>query len=121
MRRVGSVASKKFRLSAEEIRPIATGRGSCFASDRITVDGDRVGFMYREESDNDGDSGWRFLAGTESPEYMNDPENFALYDVNTIANYDGDIVAFLDAPVHAAFERNPSGSFVPVAFPGDED
>ena len=41
--------SKKFLLTANEIRPIATGYGSCFASDHITVEGHKVGFMYREE------------------------------------------------------------------------
>jgi len=37
------------------------------------------------------------------------------------ASYDEDIVSFLDAPVLSAFERDASGRFVPVAFPGDED
>ena len=106
--------TKTFKLSAAQIRDIATGHGACFATDRITVDGQRVGFMYREEPDNDIDSGWRFLAGTESDEYMNDPENMAIYDVNTIANYDPEIVPFLGAPVGAAFERGDGDVFAAV-------
>ena len=44
----------------------------CFATDRILVDGEKVGYMYREEpaDGNDWDSGWRFTAGDESQEYM---------------------------------------------------
>jgi hypothetical protein len=80
----------------------------------ITVDGCRVGYMYREEPDNSTDSGWRFLAGTESDDYMNEPDNFAIYDVNTIANYDPEIVPLLDAPAGAAYERGTDGSFVRV-------
>ena len=30
--------AKRFRLSAEEIVPVVPGHGSCYASDRITVD-----------------------------------------------------------------------------------
>jgi hypothetical protein len=106
--------SKTFKLSAEQIRDVATGHGACFATDRITVDGQPVRFMYREEPDNTTDSGWRFMAGTESDEYMNDPENLAIYDVNTVANYDPDIIPFLGAPVGSAFERSDGGVFVEV-------
>lgn len=106
---------KPFRLHADQIRPIAIGHGSCFATDMITCGGRKVAFMYREAPDRDIDSGWRFMSGHESDEYMNDPDNLAIYDVNTIANYDPDIVPFLHAPEGSAFERaNGTGSFVEV-------
>jgi hypothetical protein len=106
---------KPFRLKAEEIVSLAEGRGACFATDMITCDGRKVAFMYREEPDRDIDSGWRFMSGYESDEYMNDPDNHAIYDVNTIANYDPDIIPFLDAPVGSAFERpGGDGDFVEV-------
>ena len=108
--------TKKFKLSASEIRDIARGYGGCIATDMITVDGERVRFMYREEPSNDADSGWRFTSGYESDDYMNDADNHEVYDVNTIANYDPDIVPFLDAPVWAAFERPDGDRFVQVAF-----
>lgn len=106
--------TKKFKLSAEQIRDVATGHGACIATDKIVVDGLPVRFMYREDPDNDVDSGWRFMAGQESDEYLNDAANLAIYDVNTIANYDPDIVPFLDAPVGSAFERPDDGGFIPV-------
>jgi hypothetical protein len=101
---------KKFRLDAADIEPIAEGYGACFATDRIVVDGERVGYMYREEPDFDVDSGWRFTAGTESDEYMDETSNHGLYDVNTIANYDREIIQFLDSPVGSRFARWPPGS-----------
>ena len=97
---------KRFRLGAADIRPIATGRGSCMASDHITVDGRRVGFMYRQEPDGPVDSGWVFLSGEESQAYLDEPANMALYDVNTIANYDPTIISLLNAPIGSAYERN---------------
>ena len=79
---------KQFKLSADQIRSLARGRGSCIASDHITVEGLPVGYMYREQGDSALDSGWRFFSGAESQQYADNPDNFALYDVNTIANYD---------------------------------
>ena len=96
---------KKFALSANQIKPIAPDRGGCIATDMITVEGRKVAYMYREEADNNLDSGWRFMSGFESDEYMDDASNHGVYDVNTIANYDPDIIPFLDSPVGAKFER----------------
>lgn len=98
---------KAFRLSASDIKPIAPGLGSCMATDHITVSGRKVGYMYRDYPDNEIDSGWRFMSGTESQKYMDDPSNLEIYDVNTIANYDPAIVPYLAAPVGSAFERTP--------------
>ena len=106
---------KPFRLPADQLKPLVTGRGGCFASDMITVGGHKVGFMYREEADNDIDSGWRFLSGHESQSYLDDAGNLEIYDVNTIANYDPEIIPLLDAPVGSAFERQDvTGRFVEV-------
>lgn len=104
-----SSMSKHYKLSADQIRPLATGRGGAIASDRITVDGRRVGYMYRTRPRNIQDSGWAFLAGDESREYMDDVSNHNIYDVNTIANYDPEIIPLLDAPVGSAYIRTPSG------------
>jgi hypothetical protein len=109
--------SKRFRLKAADIRPLAQGLGSCIASDHITVDGKPVGFMYRESPDHAHDSGWRFLSGTESQEYLDKSENWAMYDVNTIANYDPAIIEFLKAPIGSAYGRDDSGKFVAEEMP----
>jgi hypothetical protein len=106
--------AKTFKIPAGQIRDIATGHGGCIATDRITVDGQRVGFMYREQPQEEVDSGWRFMAGDEPEEYMDDPDNHEVYDVNTIANYDPDIVPFLEAPIGSAFERSDDDAFVEV-------
>lgn len=106
---------KQFRLRADQIEPLIPGLGGCFASDMITVEGHRVGFMYREEPDFDADSGWRFLAGIESQDYLDDPANTSIYDVNTIANCDPGIIPLLHAPIGSAFERDAElGIFIEV-------
>jgi hypothetical protein len=37
--------NKIYRLSVIDIKPIVTGYGGCYASDRVTVDGCIVGYM----------------------------------------------------------------------------
>ena len=58
---------------------------------RITVEGYKVGYCYREKPDGGWDSGWRFTAGDESEAYMDDPNNAGIYKLNTICNDDPDI------------------------------
>ena len=100
---------KKFALGKEQIKPLAVGFGGCIASDRILVDGRKVGYMYRQEPVDDVDSGWCFLSGDESDEYMANNANHGIYDVNTIANYDPEVIAYLDEPTGSAFERRNGG------------
>jgi hypothetical protein len=106
---------KSFKLKPDQIKPLATGLGACLATDRITVEGRKVAFCYREKPDNAGDSGWRFFAGNESDAYLDNPANSGIYDVNTIANYDPEIIPFLKSPVGSAFERRRgTGPFAQV-------
>lgn len=97
--------NKTFKIPGDRIRRLIPNMGGCYASDRITVNGALVGYMYREQPDKDIDSGWRFMAGDESQEYADTPDNWAIYEVNTICNYDPAIIPFLDAPVGSAFGR----------------
>lgn len=74
---------------------------------KVVVDEKRkIRFMYREEPDNNQDSGWRFFSGDESQEYVENPDNLGVYDVNTIIKIDPDIEEFLDGDIGDAFERN---------------
>jgi hypothetical protein len=106
-------AGKKFHLRADQIKPLAQGFGGCIASDRIVVDGARVGYMYRGSPVNPKDSGWRFVAGDEDEAYMANNAHHDVYDVNTIANYDPEIIPLLKAPTGSAFER-VGGRLVPA-------
>jgi len=107
--------TKQFRIKADDIKPLATGHGGCLATDMITVEGYPVSFMYREPPDHELDSGWRFLSGFESEDYMDNAENHGAYDVNTIANYDPSIIPFLEEPEGSVFKKPAETElFVPV-------
>ena len=81
--------------------------GGCIASNRITVDGARVGYMYREENDSEfPDSGWNFFAGDEDEAYTAKPDNFQIFELNTICNYDPSIIPYLNMPYGIALVRD---------------
>ena len=95
---------KNFKLGKNEIKDLARGLGG-LATDRITVDGLPVDYMYREAPAFDVDSGWRFFSGTEDQEYVGNSDNSSIYDINTIVNYDQAIIPYLNLPVGTALER----------------
>lgn len=103
-----TIPPKQFVKSGDEILHLLhdwEGPDGCIASDRILVDGCRVGYMYREEPEQEWDSGWRFLAGDETVEYANDPANAGIYKLNTLCNYDPEIQPFLNDEYGCAYAR----------------
>lgn len=96
---------KKFFIEKEDIRQFTPSMGGGFATDRIMVDGMKIGYMYREKALRRDDSGWRFFCGDEDQAYINHPNHTGIYAVNTIANYDSDIIPYLNTPAPCTFEK----------------
>ena len=117
--------NRDYHVKAEDVKPLLSdwkGADGCIATNRITVEGCKVGYCYREKADGDWDSGWRFTAGDESEEYMDDPNNAGIYKLNTICNDDPDIIALLHTPAPCAFERDENGVFQQIKdWKPDED
>ena len=117
--------NRDFYVKAEDMKELLPGwegPTGCIATNRITVEGCKVGYCYREKADGDWDSGWRFTAGDESEEYMDDPNNAGIYKLNTICNDDPDIIALLHTPAPCAFERDENGVFQQIKdWKPDED
>ena len=117
--------NRSYHVKAEDMKnllPDWAGADGCIATNRITVEGCKVGYCYREEPDGGWDSGWRFTAGDESDEYMDDPNNAGIYKLNTICNDDPDIIPLLNTPAPCAFERDENGVFQQIKdWKPDED
>ena len=69
----------------------------CFVTDRIIRDGAKPSYVYREAPDREDDSGWRFLAGDESDEYMDDPNNTSYIAIGRVLNLDSTLLDLLEA------------------------
>ena len=117
--------NRNYHVKAEDVKhllPDWRGADGCIATNRITVEGYKVGYCYREEPDGGWDSGWRFTAGDESEAYMDDPNNAGIYKLNTICNDDPDIILLLNTPAPCAFERDENGVFQQIKdWKPDED
>lgn len=84
----------------------------CFVTKRVLEDGVKVGYLYREEPDEERDSGWRITANDESDEYMSDASNIAFISLGVVLSRDDSFRDLLDAPSGSAFVRNKmSGAF----------
>ena len=117
--------NRNYHVKAEDVKdllPDWEGADGCIATNRITVEGCKVGYCYREKPDGGWDSGWRFTAGDESEAYMDDPNNAGIYKLNTICNDDPDIIPLLHTPAPCAFERDENGVFQQIKdWKPDED
>ena len=117
--------NRDYYVKAEDMKnllPDWEGADGCIATNRITMEGYKVGYCYREEPDGGWDSGWRFTAGDESEAYMDDPNNAGIYKLNTICNDDPDIISLLNTPAPCAFERDENGVFQQIKdWKPDED
>ncbi len=80
--------------------------GVCMASAQITEDKMPVGFMYREKPEEDLDSGWRFLSGNEDEDYLDNENNYGVFDVEYIVQLDALVRNYIHLPVGTELERN---------------
>jgi hypothetical protein len=89
--------------------------GYVILSNLIAQGRSKVGFLYRENPDNKLDSGWRMFSGDEDEDYIENPDNFGMYDSKKVLDIDPSIESLLDSPYKTAFERSgPDQPFVQV-------
>lgn len=85
----------------------------CIVSDMITKEGWKVGYMYRDVPHPDyPDSGWCFFKGDEDEKYVNDSQHHHILKINTICNYDEDIIPYLYMPIGTCLIRTKDGKFI---------
>ena len=90
--------------------------GQCLATKTIMSNGAKVGYMFKEASDFDGDSGWRIFTGEESLDFVDQEDNIEVYDIQEIVKVDPSIAKYLDSPIGTELERvGESQDFVEVS------
>jgi hypothetical protein len=52
---------RSLKLKSEQMVTLVPGHDQCQATDKITVEGCKIVYMYREEPKSKTDSGWRFF------------------------------------------------------------
>lgn len=84
----------------------------CFVTNNILYDGQSVGYLYREEPDNDEDSGWRFTTGTETDEYMDDSNNLSCVSLGAVLRVDDRCLPLLEREEGIAFAKDEEGNYI---------
>ena len=96
-------AKKQLEANKPKRNPVFDG--VCLASAYIMQDGKPVGFMYREKPEEELDSGWRFLSGEEDDAYLDNEDNYGVYDIEAVILVDPAIKQYLKLPYGAELER----------------
>jgi hypothetical protein len=95
--------------------PTAPYHPRCFVTNRVLKDGAPAGYLYRESPDRDDDSGWRFTAGDETDEYMENAGNSAYVSLGAVLSKDDSFRALLETPAPCAYARDEdTGEFVRI-------
>ncbi|TFW28878.1 immunity protein Imm33 domain-containing protein [Massilia horti] len=81
-------------------------RPRCFVTRKVLYDGEKAGYIYREEPEEDDDSGWRIMAGNESDQYLDDQENVLYVSLGAVLNQDDSFAHLLGSAPGVAFQRD---------------
>lgn len=108
---------KTFFLPAQSIRRLLPELGGGIATDAIMVRGHPIARMERTKPNCAEDSGWTFTSETESQAELDDPRCSGVYSLNTIANYEPQLVEYMTYPEGSLIVRVPDGRFLVVRGP----
>ncbi len=64
----------------------------------------KLKWIFRENSTNAADNGWRAIGDTDTQEYINNSKNMTVVDFNTFANIEPAILAIYNLPVGTDLE-----------------
>lgn len=89
------------------------GPNGSLVTDKVLVDGHKVGYCYREKPKGQDfwDSGWRFTAGDESAEEICDKSKISICSLNEVAAIDDEVKILLDSPYGSIYKRDEKGMF----------
>jgi len=81
--------------------------GSCIVTKSILNGETKFRWLFREEPLNNIDTGWMAFGDSDNDDYVNDPKNLTVVDLNTLINIEPTILNVYEMPI-VAFEKNLS-------------
>ena len=73
--------------------------GSCIVTKSILNAETKFRWLFREEPLNNIDTGWMAFGDSDNDEYVNDPKNLSVVDLNTLINIEPTILNVYEMPV----------------------
>ncbi len=107
-------------INPEEVVRLIPNIGAGIVSLSIMRGDAPVGLMRRDKPQSSEDSGWSFTGLGDTQEFLDDPDNSVVCDLNTVANIDTGIITHLNRPEGVVLVRD--GAEDPLAVvEGPED
>ena len=78
--------------------------GGCIITKSLDDGTSKLKWIFREESVNPVDNGWRALGDTDTEEYINVPENNLVVDFDRLVEIEPAVLAIYDMPVGTDME-----------------
>ncbi len=91
-------------------------RLTAVVSIEVAEQGLPTGWLYRDQPDRDGDSGWRVFSGAEPDDFADSADHFVEISLSDLLGLDPGLQTVLDAPVGSCYERE-DGSDELIAVP----
>ncbi len=94
----------KFKKTEEKETLKTHNLGGCIITKSLDDGTSKLKWIFREESVNPVDNGWRALGDTDTEEYINVPENNLVVDFDRLVEIEPAVLAIYDMPVGTDLE-----------------
>ena len=94
----------KFKKTEEKKTLKTHNLGGCIITKSLDDGTSKLKWIFREESVNPVDNGWRALGDTDTEEYINVPENNLVVDFDRLVEIEPAVLAIYDMPVGTDME-----------------
>ncbi|SEG04877.1 immunity protein Imm33 domain-containing protein [Lachnospira multipara] len=94
----------KFKKTEEKKTLKTHNLGGCVITKSLDDGTSKLKWIFREESVNPVDNGWRALGDTDTEEYINVPENNLVVDFDRLIEIEPAVLAIYDMPVGTDME-----------------
>ena len=94
----------KFKKTEEKETLKTHNLGGCIITKSLDDGTSKLKWIFREESVNPVDNGWRALGDTDNEEYINVPENNLVVDFDRLIEIEPAVLAIYDMPVGTDME-----------------
>lgn len=94
----------KFKKTEEKKILKTHNLGGCVITKSLDDGTSKLKWIFREESANLVDNGWRALGDTDTEEYINVPENNLVVDFDRLIEIEPAVLAIYDMPVGTDME-----------------
>lgn len=75
------------------------GLGASIVSNNILKNKANIKWIFREDSVDELDNGWRFLSEIDNEEYLSNPKNMSVCDWSTIVEIEPAVLSICDVPI----------------------